>query len=164
MEKINRLNNSWTGIYKVYGTAGHRQKESFCTSYEWEDSSVEFAVRKITVYNSDLTGTNDYTIIRIERATPDEVKEELFGQLSDGVFENCHTGKIEEITYQDLHTELRYAIEKLSMKDEELLGEFWFDDVFEEKYGVDEEKKAQKEEENFQLWLQTQVRNFKNLF
>ena len=49
------------------------------------------------VRESDKTGTNEYSIIRITRNTPEECEKELEGQLSDGVFETSRIGKIEEI-------------------------------------------------------------------
>lgn len=49
------------------------------------------------ILNSDQTGTNDYSIVRITRQTAEECQEELDGQLSDGIFENSKFGKIEEI-------------------------------------------------------------------
>ena len=89
-----------TRSWKVYGwydgEIRHRQRESFHTSYE-NDFSTPGDVRKIKVENSDITGTNDYTIIRITRNTADECEQELDGQISDGVFENSRTGWIEEI-------------------------------------------------------------------
>lgn len=83
--------------WKVYGAEGHRQKESFNKSckYDWTEGEN---LRRISVENSDITGTNEYTIIRIERNTFEECEDELNGQLSDGIFENSRIGKIEEIT------------------------------------------------------------------
>lgn len=83
--------------WKVYGVPGHRQRESFNNSYVY-DFSKPGNLRKITVKNSDVTGTNDYTIIEIERNTSEECERELFGQISDGIFENSRTGEIIEIT------------------------------------------------------------------
>ena len=55
-----------TKSWKVYGFLGHRQRESFNKSYKW-DFSEDDNVRIIEVENSDKTGTNDYTIVRITR-------------------------------------------------------------------------------------------------
>lgn len=82
--------------WKVYGLNGHRQKESFNQSKNY-DFSEPGIPRLISIKNSDITGTNEYSIITITRATAAECQEELYGQLSDGVFENCRTGYIEEI-------------------------------------------------------------------
>lgn len=85
-----------TKSYKVYGFLGHRQRESFNKSYKW-DFSEDDNVRIIEVENSDKTGTNDYTIVRITRNTAEECEAELNGQISDGIFENSNVGDIEEI-------------------------------------------------------------------
>ena len=82
--------------WKVYGFLGHRQRESFNKSYKW-DFSEDDNVRIIEVENSDKTGTNDYTIVRITRNTAEECEAELNGQISDGIFENSNVGDIEEI-------------------------------------------------------------------
>ena len=85
-----------TRSWKVYGAEGHRQRESFNNSYRW-DFSEGNDVRIIEVDNADNTGTNDYSIIRITRNTAGECERELDGQITDGVFENSRTGRIEEI-------------------------------------------------------------------
>ena len=85
-----------TRTWKVYGADGHRQRESFCDSQKY-DFSENGKVRILEILNSDQTGTNDYSIVRITRETAEECQEGLDGQLSDGVFENSRFGKIEEI-------------------------------------------------------------------
>ena len=86
-----------TRAWKVYGRDGHRQRESFNASGRY-DFSTPGNVRIIELLNSDITGTNDYTIIRITRNTAEECQDELEGQLSDGTFENSRRGRVEEIT------------------------------------------------------------------
>ena len=85
-----------TRTYKVYGENGHRQRESFCDSYK-HDFSDNGKTRIIEVFNSDKTGTNEYSVIRITCDTLFEVESELEGQLSDGIFESSRVGKVEEI-------------------------------------------------------------------
>ena len=75
---------------------GHRQRESFEESCKYDFSENE-TVRIIEVENSDKTGTNEYSIIRITRDSFEECEEELNGQLSDGIFENSRVGKVVEI-------------------------------------------------------------------
>lgn len=87
-----------TRAWKVYGAEGHRQRESFCNSYKHDFSSEHDGIRIIEVFNSDKTGTNEYTIVRITRNTFGECERELDGQISDGIFENSRTGIVEEIT------------------------------------------------------------------
>ena len=78
--------------FRVYGKKGHRQRESFKPSYEFEAQGVSFRVR-----NSDLTGTNQYTEVVIEAENEEAITGSLKGQLSDGIFENSHYGRIEEV-------------------------------------------------------------------
>lgn len=87
--------------YMVYGLDGHRQRESFFHS-SFHDFSCEGKTRIITVFNSDETGTNDFTILRIVRDTEMECDTEFYGQLFDGVFENSNVGEFKEITDEEL--------------------------------------------------------------
>lgn len=85
-----------TRTWKVYGRRWTQTKASFAPSaaYDW---SSEGDVRKVALKNADMTGTNEYTIIRITRNTAEECERELDGQISDGFFENCVVGKVIEI-------------------------------------------------------------------
>lgn len=85
-----------TRAWRIYGAEGHRQRESFCESYKYDLSDGE-NIRIVEVENSDKTGTNDYSVIRITRNTSEECQKELEGQLSDGIFENSRVGVIEEL-------------------------------------------------------------------
>ena len=86
-----------TRTWKVYGIEGHRQRESFGKSYKYDWSKAN-QTRIVEIINSDITGTNDYSIIKITRDSAEECLQELEGQLSDGIFENSRYGKVEEIT------------------------------------------------------------------
>ena len=86
-----------TVAFKVYGREGHRQRESFNKSYKYDWSSEREGTRIVEVLNSDKTGTNDYSIVRITRDTEEECLNEFEGQLTDGIFENSFTGRIERI-------------------------------------------------------------------
>jgi len=87
-----------TRTWKVYGMDGHRQKESFNSSerYDWSGSNG-FGTRIVEVINSDKSGTNEYTIIKITCDSAEECEAVLNGQISDGIFENKRVGRIEEI-------------------------------------------------------------------
>lgn len=85
-----------TRTWKIYGAEGHRQRESFCPSYRY-DTTKDNNIRIIEVENSDKTGTNEYSIIRITRNTAEECFNELEAQLYDGIFENSRKGIIEEV-------------------------------------------------------------------
>lgn len=87
-----------TRSWKVYGMDGHRQKISFGPSVRYDWSNSGNGTRILELDNSDKTGTNAYTIIRITRDTAEECLDELEGQLSDGIFENARYGEVEEIT------------------------------------------------------------------
>lgn len=89
-----------TRIWKVYGVDRHRQRESFNKSYK-HDFTKGDDIRIIEIENSDMTDTNDYTIIRITRNSSEECIKELYGQISDGIFENSRVGKVEEIWLKD---------------------------------------------------------------
>ena len=80
-------------MYKVYGAAGHRQRESFSPSYK----VTTFSNVTISVINSDVTGTNKYSLMKLEGDNETQLEDEFEGQLSDGVFENSAYGITEEI-------------------------------------------------------------------
>ena len=88
--------NAVTRSWRIWGVDGHRQRESFNPSVQFEFSKGE-DVRIVMIENADITRTNDYSIIRITRNSVEECEKELWGQLSDGIFENSNFGKIEEI-------------------------------------------------------------------
>lgn len=82
-----------TVSFKVYGKDGHRQRESFRASGDYDFSNGD-DIRKITVNNSDRTGTNEYTEVIITRKTIEDCFREMQGQLSDGIFENSKHGDV----------------------------------------------------------------------
>ena len=84
-------------IWKVYGAEGHRQRMSFDESVRWDWSDEIFGIRIFEAENSDKTGTNEYSIIKITRNTEEECDDEMEGQISDGYFENSNVGKVVEV-------------------------------------------------------------------
>lgn len=82
-----------TRIFRVYGAEGHRQRVSFGPSLEY----TTYSGAHVTERNSDLTGTNDFTEMIITANTDHECAKALFGQISDGAFENAKTGKVVEV-------------------------------------------------------------------
>lgn len=80
-------------MYKVYGVEGHRQRESFSPSYKF----TTFDNITVSVINSDLTGTNNYSLVKLEGDNEIQLEDEFEGQLSDGIFENSAYGITEEI-------------------------------------------------------------------
>lgn len=87
--------------WKINGMDGHRNRVSFGESYRW-DFSEGSDVRIIEVYNSDVTGTNDYCLIAITRNSEEECEQELDGQISDGIFENARIDNPIEISLEEL--------------------------------------------------------------
>lgn len=90
----------YIAYYKVYGDYDwhtnmyHRQRESFNDSYIidlWESEHIH-----IRVLNSDLTGTNMYTILIITSDNEDSCMTALESQLTDGIFENSRYSKAEK--------------------------------------------------------------------
>lgn len=131
-----------TKIFKVYGMEGHRQRESFSPSYKYDFSSPAEGIRIIEVINSDKTGTNEYSIVKITRNTIKECEEEFEGQLVDGIFENSNCGKVVDcgteikLTLWDTLYEIKFlketysangnlAVSVLSRENEEELWEPW---------------------------------------
>lgn len=82
--------------YKVYGAEGHRQRETFSLSYKL-DFSKDNDPFIIEVENSDITGTNEYSIIRITRNNENECDKEIEAQVYDGIFENSRVDYFESI-------------------------------------------------------------------
>lgn len=98
-----------TRAWKIYGKDGHRQRESFGESYRL-DFTEDNDICILEVLNTDVTGTNEYSIFIITRNTAEECENTLLGQLDDGAFENSNTGKEEEIPLSELEKLDRSAI------------------------------------------------------
>ena len=94
----NAIRNTITRTWLVYGLPGHRQRESFYPSYKCDFPENE-VTRIIEVENSDKTGTNDYSRITITRDSYDECEDELWGQITDGFFENSNVGNVFELIW-----------------------------------------------------------------
>ena len=86
-----------TRTWRVYGADGHRQRQSFFESVKWDWSNEREGTRIFEASNYDRTRTHDYSLIRITRDTYEERERELWGQISDGYFENSRTGKVIEV-------------------------------------------------------------------
>lgn len=80
------------GAYHYDDERYHRNKESFEPSHynDFTGYREGDGVRIIRVLNSDILGTNDYNIVIIARETATQCDDEMFGQWSDGIFENCN--------------------------------------------------------------------------
>lgn len=102
-------NMAVTKAWKIYGKDGHRQRESFGESYRL-DFTEDNNIHVLEVLNSDITGTNEYSIFVITRNTAEECESTLLSQIDDGAFENSRTGKEEEIPLSELEKFNRSAI------------------------------------------------------
>lgn len=96
---------SVTRTWKVYGAAGHRQRESFAPSVRYDWSNERDGTRVVEVVNADKTGTHDYTVVRITMDSAELCEQELHGQLLDGIFENSRVGAVEEIKEEEHETD-----------------------------------------------------------
>ena len=119
-----------TKVWVVYGACGHRQRESFNESFKYDFSDNCEGTRILRGYNSDRTGTNEYTIISITRDTLELCEEEFDGQLTDGIFENSVVGEVFELN-NDYHDD--YWFETFPVDDKFYDREFcvpfdWFMD------------------------------------
>ncbi len=99
-----------TKVWKVYGRNGHRQSRSFYPS-----SYLEIKDRNVIIYemNSDVTGTNEYTLFAVTAENEALAKDECRGQISDGVFENANVGRREEVPLTDEIREIMATIPNL---------------------------------------------------
>ena len=104
-----------TRAFRIWGAEGHRQRESFNPSY-WYDFSNRHETRVLEVFNSDLTGTNQYTVVRVTCDTDIQCYNEISGQITDGIFENSATGKVEDVTEE-------YSLDKIPKMGPELIGD-----------------------------------------
>lgn len=104
--------------FRVYGKEGHRFRGSF-----WESHVIKLSNGiMMNVINSDITGVNDYSILKfnsmLREMTDDEFEHELEAQLYDGVFECCNIGKVEEIPLYTLTIKcgkLRTSLQNLTI-------------------------------------------------
>ena len=86
-----------TRTWRVYGVPGHRLKNTFQPSYKDNFSNSEDGTRIIEVQNSDITGTNQYSVVKITRDTRELCWNEFWGQYNDGIFENSRARYFAEI-------------------------------------------------------------------
>lgn len=84
-----------TKTYRITGMNGHRMRYSFSPSrsFDWSDCPYARPVQ-MHVSCSDETGTNDYIDVTITAPDESMIIHELWGQLSDGLFEDCRWGKV----------------------------------------------------------------------
>lgn len=114
-EVMTKINNGFgQGFTKGYlirgdfdGEKYHRNRESFFESREYDFTKLDdtegyhpdhLGVRNIKILNSDITGTNDYSVVIITRDNEALCDREMDGQWSDGIFENCNVSLYEPLS------------------------------------------------------------------
>lgn len=85
-----------TRTWKLYGLYGQSQTISFVKSLRYDFSDID-KICIIEVKNSDITHTNEYSIISITCDTKEDCLNELIMQITNGIFSKTRIGKIEEI-------------------------------------------------------------------
>lgn len=88
-------------VWKVYGVDGLHQKETWHASRY----SLVSHCNIVSVFNFDVTGTHDYSIVCIESPTYEGCLGELLWQLANGIFARMY-GTFEEIKYVESFSEI----------------------------------------------------------
>lgn len=90
--------------FRVYGKEGHRFRGSFFESRNLLLSG--FPAVMMNVINSDITGTNEYSVLKFTcmfGELPNEAFEHIAEvQAYDGIFEFCTIGDIVEVPLYDI--------------------------------------------------------------
>ena len=82
-----------TRTFKVFGRDGHHQRMSFQPS----GTHTTWSGRIVEILNSDVTGTNDYSIVRISSTTSEDCLNGIYSQVDDGYFEGARVGRVVEV-------------------------------------------------------------------
>lgn len=84
-----------TAIFKVYGRNGNDQRVASRGSMLWTCyDGTQFAM-----IGSDVTGTKEYAIMITRADTLKECRDNVRGQITDGLFENVAHGKCELVSW-----------------------------------------------------------------
>ena len=90
--------------FRVYGKEGHRFRGSFFETRTLSLSVVPAVI--MDVLNSDITGTNEYSVLKftcVFGELPNEAFEHMAEvQAYDGIFECCTIGDIVEVPLYDI--------------------------------------------------------------
>lgn len=90
--------------FRVYGKEGHRFRGSFFETRSLLLNGVPSVI--MDVINSDITGTNEYSILKftcVFGELPNEAFEHMAEvQVYDGIFECCTIGDIVEVPLYDI--------------------------------------------------------------
>ena len=90
--------------FRVYGKGAHRFRGSFFETRSLLLSGVPSVI--MYVINSDITGTNDYSILKFTcmfgELSNEEFEHMAEVQAYDGIFECCEIGNIVEVALYDI--------------------------------------------------------------
>lgn len=87
-----------TKAWRIYGAKGHRQRASFGETIVAKVSNSGHKSTTVEVINSDITGTNEYSLLIIIGEDELCCDKEMEAQIYDGAFENCTVGNIELVS------------------------------------------------------------------
>jgi len=91
-----------TRAFRVYGKDGYNQWEAGNKSWKSDWTNPHQGIRIVGCLNSDRTGHDDYAVVVICRDDADSCLRELNGQITDGIFENCAFGAVEEVPFESV--------------------------------------------------------------
>lgn len=110
--------------FRVYGKGAHRFRGSFFETRSLLLSGVPSVI--MYVINSDITGTNDYSILKFTcmfgELSNEEFEHMAEVQAYDGIFESCAIGNIVEVALYDIKIRCgRYTTSLNNLTIEEVL-------------------------------------------
>lgn len=85
-----------TVAFRVRGREGHRQRVAF------EPSSMFVDVDNVLTQIVNIDNRRRYSTIVLTAENAEKAQKAFWAQLSDGIFENARTGRIEEIPAKDI--------------------------------------------------------------
>lgn len=80
-----------TAIFKVYGRNGDDQRVASRNSA----IITRCDGRQFALINADITGTKEYAVVIVKGRTVAECRDNMRGQLLDGIFEGVPHGRAE---------------------------------------------------------------------
>lgn len=104
----------------------YEEDHSFYSEYAKSHNSVrndfsneQDGTRILEELCSDKTGLSDAVIVKVTRDSYEECEFEFDGQVTDGIFENCDVGDIDEISQEQLDAILQSREQSLNKNSED---------------------------------------------
>lgn len=91
-KKLEGLGKAYVRTFRIF-SLGEAKRESCC--YDW--SNEGYGIRMLKELCSDKTGNTESVVVTIVRNTSEEVYDELWGQLNDGMFEENGYTRVTEL-------------------------------------------------------------------